>query len=318
MQLIIGYDGSDCSELAMRDLLHAALPQNLNATVVTVADLLVETPYPQYDVNPLVPPPPSYIERVRAQAQQALADARATSLRGMETLQGLFPKWDVRAEAVADSPYWALIKLAESRHADLVVVGSHSRSAIGRVILGSVSQLVLNHCPCSVRIARGRNDGGEPHRPLRIVIGFDGSIDANLAIDAICARQWPAQSVAHVVMALDPRTITHFGALRGWPAAIAATSDEMGVARHQVEQVFNRLHDAGLSAVSILNRSDARHALLHEADALGADTIFMGARGLTRLKRFLLGSTSAAVAARAPCSIEVVRQPPWSQAAAQP
>ena len=48
--------------------------------------------------------------------------------------------------------------------------------------------------------------------------------------------------------------------------------------------------------------------ILHEAGEWNADTIFVGARGIGRLKRFLLGSVSSAVAAHADCSVEVVRK----------
>ena len=47
--------------------------------------------------------------------------------------------------------------------------------------------------------------------------------------------------------------------------------------------------------------------ILNEANEWNAKSIFMGARGLSRLQRFLLGSVSSSVAARAHCSVEVVR-----------
>jgi nucleotide-binding universal stress UspA family protein len=46
--------------------------------------------------------------------------------------------------------------------------------------------------------------------------------------------------------------------------------------------------------------------LIAEAESWGADCIFVGARGMGRIGRFLLGSVSSAVAARAHCSVEVV------------
>jgi hypothetical protein len=53
-------------------------------------------------------------------------------------VQTVFPAWDVRAEACADSPAWAVIKQVDTWQPDLVVVGSHGRSAVGRWLLGSV------------------------------------------------------------------------------------------------------------------------------------------------------------------------------------
>jgi nucleotide-binding universal stress UspA family protein len=47
--------------------------------------------------------------------------------------------------------------------------------------------------------------------------------------------------------------------------------------------------------------------LLNEAEAWHADCVFLGAKGISRIERFLLGSVSSSVAARAHCSVEVIR-----------
>jgi len=67
------------------------------------------------------------------------------------------------------------------------------------------------------------------------------------------------------------------------------------------------LRTRGLTVSSVITEGDPKHVLLDEAEHWGADCIFVGARGLSRVERFLLGSVSAAVAARAHCAVEVVR-----------
>jgi nucleotide-binding universal stress UspA family protein len=47
--------------------------------------------------------------------------------------------------------------------------------------------------------------------------------------------------------------------------------------------------------------------LCSEAESWGADSIFVGSRGLSGMERFLIGSVSFGVAARAHCSVEVIR-----------
>jgi nucleotide-binding universal stress UspA family protein len=49
--------------------------------------------------------------------------------------------------------------------------------------------------------------------------------------------------------------------------------------------------------------------LITEAEDWDADCIFVGAKGMRGIERLLIGSVSAAVAARAHCSVEVVRGP---------
>jgi nucleotide-binding universal stress UspA family protein len=68
----------------------------------------------------------------------------------------------------------------------------------------------------------------------------------------------------------------------------------------------------------IVRDGDPKHLLLEEANAWGADCIFVGARGLSRMQRVLLGSVSGAVAARAECSVEVIRPNSIAPAEGQP
>lgn len=108
----------------------------------------------------------------------------------------------MRAEAKADSPAWALVLKASELKSDLVVVGAHGHTVLGgRLILGSVSQRVLYEARCSVRVARdGRRR--DVYGPVRIVVGMDGSTDAEAAVEAVAAREWPEGSEARLISVL--------------------------------------------------------------------------------------------------------------------
>ena len=51
-------------------------------------------------------------------------------------------------------PGESIVAAAEAEAADLIVVGTHGRGAIGRLLLGSVSEHVVRHAPCPVLVAR--------------------------------------------------------------------------------------------------------------------------------------------------------------------
>ena len=52
-------------------------------------------------------------------------------------------------------PGTAIVEAAIAESADLVVVGTHGRSRVGRLVLGSVSDHVVRHAPCPILIVRG-------------------------------------------------------------------------------------------------------------------------------------------------------------------
>jgi nucleotide-binding universal stress UspA family protein len=56
-----------------------------------------------------------------------------------------------------------------------------------------------------------------------------------------------------------------------------------------------------------LRKGNPKSVLVEEAESWGADCVFVGARGMRGVGHLLMGSVSAAVAARAHCSVEVVR-----------
>jgi nucleotide-binding universal stress UspA family protein len=74
------------------------------------------------------------------------------------------------------------------------------------------------------------------------------------------------------------------------------------------ETAARRLAVKGLRAKPIVKEGDPKKVLVEFAEEWRADCIFLGATGLSnRLDRFLLGSVAGAVAARAHCSVEIVR-----------
>jgi nucleotide-binding universal stress UspA family protein len=315
MKLLIGYDGSDCARTALGDLQHAGLPADVEATVVSVADvwpqLLLEQERGPDD--PLSNP--AFLRltrRARTEANQAMADARQLADRCAERVRNAFPTWTVHADAIAGSPAWELLKRAEQLKVDLIVLGSHGRSAIGRTLLGSVSQRVLHHATCSVRVARGPYGLTAPSdRPVKLVLGVDGSVGAASAVSAVAMRNWPAKSEVLVVAAASFQVLLFMfagaEAVAMPPTAISVREDETGYAHQMLNAVCEELRAAGLSAKSILREGDPKHVLPHEASECGADCIFVGAQGLSRMERLLIGSVSSSVAAHASCSVEVVR-----------
>jgi nucleotide-binding universal stress UspA family protein len=187
------------------------------------------------------------------------------------------------------------------------VVGSHGRSALARFVLGSVSQQILTEARCAVWV--GRNHCQTHATPVRLLIGVDGSPDAAAAVGAVAARTWPVGSAVRLVTALDARMCTAlaFMQLLGQTGTEMRDADAHAWMFRTLDAMAAPLHTRGLAVSSVIREDDPKHVLLDEAEHWKADGLFVGARGLSRVERFLLGSVSVVVAARAHCSVEAVR-----------
>ena len=290
MKILLAYDGSACAQAALDDLHSAGLPPNAEVKVIAVLETWL-------------PPPSSWaLLEGTSRASQEL-DALALAQGAAVSLRSIFPGWDLTAQEEIGSPASVLLKIADDWHPDLLVVGSHGRSAAGRLLLGSVSQKLVHEAHCSVRVARGRVQ--EPGTPLRIVIGVDGSAGAEAAVNIVAQRQWPPNTEARLVNA----TWVAPHLFREASAATAMTwfAEEHARIAAILQQAQEKLQAAGLQVTTLTKQEDPKTLICEEAERWGADCIFVGAKGIGTLERLLIGSVSSAVAARAHCSVEVIR-----------
>jgi nucleotide-binding universal stress UspA family protein len=293
MKLLIGC-GPTTNVHAIEDDLHrAGLSGTVEAVVLSVADLL---PIPPGEETATVP---AAVRRAREHTARALENARQVAERAAATLRKSFPSWTIAANAEVDSPAWAIVRNAEEWRPGLIVLSSDDRSVVERVVLGSVSHTVLVHAPTSVRVVRERH--GASDAPLRVLIGYDCSSGADAAVAAVAARTWPPRTELRVVTAFDATLANMLG-------VTGDTNDERDAAAHGVKRAVARLSAAGVDVATTIVDGDPRQLLVEQAEQYNADCVFVGARGLRGSARILLGSVSSAVAARASCTVEVVRR----------
>jgi nucleotide-binding universal stress UspA family protein len=292
MKIVIGYDGSEYADAAWNDLRHAGLPRDAEALILSVAEGAAPL------LSPAIVDDALDSERVASAveyASNAIEQAKECARLGAERLKSHFPEWEAQAEYLVGDPADVVMERAISWGADLIVVGSQGRSALGRLILGSVSRKIVTEALCSVRVARAT--GEKDDRPARIIIGVDGSSFGDAAVDVVSARHWSAGAEVRIVTATKP-----FHMYGETPAM------QKGRVRIFHDAAMKELSEAGLAVSSKIIEGDPKRALIDEAEAWGADCIFIGSRGLNgALQRFFLGSVSTGVVNNASCSVEVVR-----------
>lgn len=296
MKILIGYDGSDCANAALEDLGRAGLPKDAEVIVMTAVDVFIppkfESEKEEEEFHRYLP---HGVKLAHERNARRFAEADALAAQAGENLRAMFPGWSVETEALAETPHWALIHETDKRKPDLVVVGSHGRSAIGRMVLGSVSQRVLYESKCSVRIARGRTLIADT--PIRLVLGTDGSPNADAMLDTVATRNWQKGTQAKLITAAE--SFAQYG---------PDPAQQMDRIRDIQTLAVKKLSESGLEVFPIVKIGDPKDSIVREAEAWEADCIFLGAVGHRFMERFLLGSVSSAVAARAHCSVEIIRK----------
>jgi nucleotide-binding universal stress UspA family protein len=306
MKILIGYDGTPAAEAVLRDLEKAGLPADTQACLlvaippVAPADVLSADPMG----SPWLPANAAIGEE-KERGDASLEIGR----KGSESLRARFAGWEIKVEARFETPAQSLLEFAEAWKPDMIAVGSHGWSWLGRTFLGSTAEKVLAHAKMNVRLCHPRESRNDA--PPRILVAVDGSADAGNAVTEIGNRNWPAGTRIKLVAARE-----YFA----WTEAMAKTESygKRGQAEDPrrwtwmegyLNDTVTRFKAHGLDATAAILEGDPRHVLLTEAESFQADCICMGRRGVTGFKRLLLGSVSGAVASHAPCSVEIIHQP---------
>lgn len=272
-RIVVGVDGSASAAAALRWAVDEA--GRHDATVVAV---LAWSYLDQRQEGKSEPFDPSYGED----------DAR-DQLR--TSIESVAPRLSIEQHVVCDLPAPALLEAGSD--ADLLVVGARGLGGFKGLLLGSVSERVLEHAPCPVAVVRV----DEPQRPDRpVLVGVDGS---ETSIEAL---RWAARVA---VVRGAPLHVVH-----AWQIPVAAFPMEQGV--RAVESAARGVLDAALADPALAGLEVEGHmpclgavqAVLEYAGP--ASLIVVGSRGLGRFGRALLGSTSRQLAHHTPCPIVVI------------
>lgn len=191
-----------------------------------------------------------------------------------------------------------IVEYADDHDVDLVVVPSHGRRGVRRMLLGSVAEEVLRTAGCPVLTLKA--DGGEPPagRIERIVVPVDFSEHADLALasaGALADRVGAELQVVHVIPELsypDP----YFADAAALRAMTKAAREEVPQAlAEKVDEVLGE--DASVETHMVVGRPAGEIAAF--AEERDADLIVMGSHGRTGLERVFLGSVAEGVVRQA-------------------
>jgi nucleotide-binding universal stress UspA family protein len=134
MKILLAIDDSEFSETATQAVIAQFQPQDTEIQILSVVEQQEVMGYPA-----------GWAESQKNRAQE-LVNRAGQALRSAG--------FKVECSVCEGEPRAGILDAAEEWQADLIVLGSHGRTALPRFLLGSISDAVMRHAHCSVEIAR--------------------------------------------------------------------------------------------------------------------------------------------------------------------
>lgn len=201
--------------------------------------------------------------------------------------------------ALPDSP--PVRALAEaSTGADLVVIGARGRGGFKELLLGSVSQRVIERAGCPVVVVRpGPDTVHDAVAVPRIVVGIDGTPHSVLALG------WALRESALRSASVEAIFGCLIAPMTGFVNSAAAGYEAVGhpIIEAAMAHATEWQPDVPFSAVTIFDATVP--ALLGACE--GASLLVVGARGHGSRRHSVLGSVADQCARHAPCPVAVIR-----------
>lgn len=153
MRILISADGSDFSRAAVEKCCQIIVqPGDTAIKIVSVYEVI--EPVDLFDA------PAEFSRRLEDSARR---QAEEFAEQAAATIRECFPdsNIDLTVQVSKGAPEQILVETAQDWGADLVVVGSHGRGFWGRTLLGSVTDTLVHHAPCSVLVVRKEKRGND-------------------------------------------------------------------------------------------------------------------------------------------------------------
>lgn len=220
--------------------------------------------------------------------------------------QRLEPLIDIPAEVIIESgsEHAGIIRVADARHAQLLVVGASVRDDIEARFFGGTAEHVVRYAHCPVLTARPSPSGGP------VLVATDFSDLATPAVSA-AAEQARQRGVELVVLHSIYEPKSPLSLLGPVVVSVPETTEE-ALAAHRgaaQETVESLLQATGLPGSALVVDEPPARGIIAAASTVSAALVVVGTRGRTGLFRMALGSVAEAVVHNAPCSVLAVRLP---------
>jgi len=295
LRVLFATDGSGTARNAYSLIRQLVLPVMDHLTVLSVA--------PQSFLAGARPDPAYLLKATPAVRRSALAESEEEA---QEAATELDPGVEVDAIARWGNPIEEILRAARRVPADLIVLGAKGRSGLSIMLLGSVSQGVVQMSTLPVLIVRPDTD-----RLRKVLIGYDDSPEAKKSLNYLERFRLP-KDVELVFSYVDvPLPKGQRGSRRkSMEAAAAAAERNRNEDEAALAEVAKSFAAKGYRvSTEVLQAKDGQAAPALDASARKhkAGLIIVGSRKPAPARHYLIGSTAEKLVRHADASVLVVR-----------
>lgn len=265
-RLLVATDGSEASRSAVEHAIHLA---NICSSEL-IAMTTVLTNSEQEDTMPWV------VEQAEKEMQAKLEVIKQTASQ-----QGVVCETFIYR---GEEPYRDIVNAAATQHADMIVMGTHGRSGIKKLIMGSVTRNVIGHAPGKILVIPA---GTRPDYSI-ILLATDGSPHS-----AAAAREATAIAKRYGSLLLI--------------VAVAHSPEEVPIAEENIKPVLELAEKAGVKKERLVLQGKPHEAIPATAAQRQVGLIVIGSHGKTGLSSLFMGSVAEGVIVRAQSAVLVVK-----------
>lgn len=293
MRIVVACDGSEQSANALKTVL--ALPiKNASYTLIHVSGTM---PCKQELVAP----------EVYEEIQQFNREVENHGQRLLEEALNIVKQKGYEAQLVTKTGSVVEGLLEYAKKADLFVMGARGLNPVKRLFLGSVSDALVKHAPCSVLLYRDHESFEVPDQIASFTIGFDDTEASRNACRFL--NQFETSKISKVDLMSVIQLNFYYGMNHGLGSFVYLPSHKPSLEQSLAEAQKVISQETGIKNVNleICSKSPDVASQLNEYAKKSSDLLIVGSQNKGFLDRTLLGSVSNRLAHHAECPLMIVR-----------
>jgi nucleotide-binding universal stress UspA family protein len=265
-KLMVATDGSKYSESAIREAISLAKICSSNLIVVSVVKTNLE-------FDSVLP---QFVEK-----------AEQDAIKHLESVNAQAAKEGVNCITIvsrSEEPYEDIVRHASKNNVDMIIMGTHGKTEMKRLMMGSVTALVIGHAPCNV-----------------LILPLDAKVECKNVLIATDGSKY-SDAAASEALGIAKRLGSSLIVI-----SVASSDAEIASAKDNVNKVSEAAEKEGVKITSVVTKGKPYESIIEIAKQKNADVVIVGSHGRTGLARLLMGSVTERVIGYAEAAVLVVK-----------